>query len=101
MKAILEAICAMAEKCRKEKDLFHMPYEVQSFITNEDGESSLRHSWRIEKGEEWLDVDYKSVEVYKCFGNYPDRSHLTINGQVLTNGVLTEIKERYDWDESC
>ena len=102
MKEILEVIYKTVYSCEDGKDLFHLPSEVQPFVVSHNkADNRIDESWRLEKDNQWLELEYKSVERYSSFGYKPDRSHLSIKGEILKDGQMVSVTDYISWDESC
>ncbi len=99
---ILEVIYKKVYLCKEEKDLFHLPSEVQPYVVSySKTDNCIDKSWRLEKDNQWLELEYKSVERYSSFGYKPDRSHLSIKGEILEDGQMVSVTDYISWDESC
>lgn len=102
MKEMLDTIYKKVYSCEEEKALFHLPSEVLPFVmTHNKIVNRIDESWRLEKDNQWIELEYKSIERYSSFGNKPDRSHLSIKGEILKEGQVVPISDYVSWDENC
>ena len=79
--------------------MFELPSEAEQYVTrHEDVKSNgtilAGDLWRLEKGDEWLEIEYTSKDKCRTFQINPDRSSVSIRGY-----VLQEITYSDSWDE--
>ena len=99
MEAIFELIKERIAACAKKGSMFTLPLEVEQYITyHEDVESTgsilTGDTWRLEKGEKWLEIEYSSKDKCRVFQVNPDRSYISIRGN-----IPQEVSYSDSWDE--
>lgn len=99
MKAILELIKERIAICAKNGDMFDLPLEVEQYVTHHEDIKSTNlilkgDLWRLEKGGEWIEIEYCSKDKCRVFQVNPDRSYISIKGY-----VLQDISFSTSWDE--
>lgn len=99
MKAILELIKERIAICAKNGDMFDLPLEVEQYVTHHEDIKSTslilkEDLWRLEKGGEWIEIEYCSKDKCRVFQVNPDRSYISIKGY-----VLQDISFSTSWDE--
>lgn len=99
MKAILELIQERVTTCAKNGEMFALPSEVKQCITCHEevkptGSILAGDVWRIEKGENWLEIEYCSKDKCRVFQVNPDRSYISIRGH-----IPQEVSYTNSWDE--
>ena len=99
MKAILELIKERIAICTKNGDMFDLPLELEEYVTyHEDVEPTgvilAGDLWRLEKGNEWLEIEYCSKDKCRVFQVNPDCSYISIRGN-----APQEISYSNSWNE--
>lgn len=99
MKAIFELLKEKIAICAKNGDMFTLPSEVEQYVTcHEDikptGSVLAGDSWRLEKGVNWLEIEYCSKDKCRVFQVNPDRSYISIKGSIPQDVSYSNF-----WDE--
>ena len=99
MEAIFELIKERIAVCAKNGSMFTLPSEVEQYITNHEdveptGSILTGDTWRLEKGEKWLEIEYCSKDKCRVFQVNPDRSYISIRGN-----IPQEVSYSDSWDE--
>ena len=99
MKEILELIKERIATCTKNGDTFDIPLEVEQYVMHHEEIKSTSlilkgELWRLEKGDEWIEIEYCSKDKCRVFQVNPDCSYISIKGY-----VSQEISFSTSWDE--
>ena len=99
MKEIFELIKDKIDTCVKNGDMFALPSEVEKYVTSHEdikptGSILAGDFWRLEEGENWLEIEYCSKDKCRVFQVNPDRSYISIKGN-----IPQEVSYSDSWDE--
>lgn len=99
MEKIFDIIKERACLCEKNGNMFTLPEEAKPYVVKHEeieptGSILTGDFWRLEKGENWLEIEYMSKDKCRTFQINPDRSILVIKG-----AVPQKISLSFGWDE--
>lgn len=95
MLEIFELIKQAIDDCSQRKKSFCLPPNVELYIIHHEDNGADGDSWRLEKDDEWLTVEYTSRDGSRTNMTRPDKGMITIRGSVVSGVYSRTWEEGY------
>lgn len=83
MKTIFEAIKEEVAYCSQRGYMFTLPSEAKHYMTEHEDNGVDGGFWWLEKGEQWITVNYESKDTSRPFMVGYDKSIISVKGNIL------------------